>query len=163
MDRSNHSRVVVAVLAAVIAAWAIAASLYFARTGRLPIPIPRFERDALAHDLEVLTVEGDVLFAYRSAVILPAGTAVLDEVADLVGAHSEFGVFVDGHADSRGEAEYNLELSLRRAEAVVAYLVEQGIARAQLHARGFGETSPRAPNTTDEGRSRNRRVEFRLQ
>jgi outer membrane protein OmpA-like peptidoglycan-associated protein len=96
-------------------------------------------------------------------VILPPGATVLDEVADLVGAHPDFGVFVDGHADSTGDAEYNRALSLRRAEAVVVYLVNRGVTESQLRARGFGESAPRASNATDEGRARNRRVEFRLQ
>lgn len=163
MERSSQRRTLVTVLVAAIVVWAVAAALYFARTGRLPIPLPDFERDALAHDLEQLTVDGDVLFAYRSAAILDGGTATLDEVADLIVAHPNFAVYVDGHADSTGENEYNQELSLRRAEAVVTYLVAAGVDPGQLAPRGFGETRPRAPNTSPEGRADNRRVEFTLQ
>lgn len=163
MDTSTRRRTLVSVLVAMVVAWLIVAALYFMRTGRLPIPVPRFERDALAHDLEELTVDGDVLFAYRSATILDGGAEILDRVAELVAAHPDFGIYVDGHADATGEDEYNRALSLRRAEAVVAHLVDRGVTAGRLLARGFGESRPRAPNDTPEGRAANRRVEFTLE
>lgn len=66
---------------------------------------------------------------------------------------------VEGHTDATGPADYNLELSQRRATAVVDYLVERGIEPERLLARGFGETQPR---TSDPGNRANRRVETRL-
>ncbi len=143
--------------------WSVAAGLYFLRTGRLPIPLPDFERDALAHDLEELTVDGDVLFEYRSTRIRDGGHEVLAGVADLLLAHPDFDVFVDGHADATGEAEDNRVLGLRRAEAVVAELVGLGVPTDRLSPRGFGEARPRATNDTDAGRALNRRVEFVLE
>lgn len=146
----------------VVVVWGIAAGLYFLRTGRFPVPLPDFERDALAHDLEELTVAGDVLFEYRSTVIRSEGERLLDGVARLLVAHPGFDVFVDGHADSTGEPDDNRVLSQRRAEAVVTYLVGAGVPADQLTARGYGDIRPRAVNDTDEGRALNRRVEFTL-
>ena len=143
--------------------WAVAAGLYYLRTGTFPLPLPQFERDALAHDLAELTVEGDVLFEYRSTAIRPGGQDLLDEIAVLLVDHPDFEVFVDGHADSSGNAVDNRALSQRRAEAVVAYLVEVGVPADQLTPRGFGDTRPRSDNLTDAGRTLNRRVEFTLQ
>ena len=67
-----------------------------------------------------------------------------------------------GHTDSRGTPAYNLKLSQDRAAAVRAYLIAQGIPAARLVAKGYGETQPLAPNTTDPGRALNRRTELRV-
>ena len=69
-------------------------------------------------------------------------------------------VEVQGHCDIRGGHEYNMGLSQRRAEAVRDYLVSKGIEASKLVARGYGLTRPIADNTTKEGMSQNRRVEF---
>lgn len=67
---------------------------------------------------------------------------------------------VQGHTDDRGSAEYNLDLSTRRAAAVLEYLVEKGVGRDRLVSEGYGEAKPRQLNRTAEGRASNRRVEF---
>ncbi len=69
---------------------------------------------------------------------------------------------MDGYSDSAGEAEYNLDLSYRRARAVVEYLASQGVPRERLEYRGYGEVNPVAPNDSPEGRALNRRVEFTI-
>ena len=78
------------------------------------------------------------------------------------GDHRLFVVEIEGHTDFRSSADYNLELSRRRAQAVVGWLVSQGIDDERLEARGYGESRPIADNQTVEGRSRNRRVEVVL-
>ncbi|MGM0649194.1 MAG: OmpA family protein [Bacteroidota bacterium] len=69
---------------------------------------------------------------------------------------------INAHSDSTSSAQYNLKLSQKRAEAVLNYLVEKGIPKKQLRAKGYGETRPIATNTTPEGRAKNRRTEFRI-
>jgi OmpA-OmpF porin, OOP family len=68
---------------------------------------------------------------------------------------------IEGHTDSNGSAEYNQDLSERRAKAVREYLVSKGVAGSRLTAEGVGETRPIADNTNAEGRAQNRRVVLR--
>jgi outer membrane protein OmpA-like peptidoglycan-associated protein len=103
-----------------------------------------------------------VYFQLDKAIIEQRSYALLDNVAAVLGAHPKLVVQVEGHTDSRGDAAHNMDLSQRRAQAVVDYLVAKGLARAQLQARGFGATRPIADNATDDGRSHNRRVAFTI-
>ncbi|HPE99105.1 MAG TPA: OmpA family protein, partial [Bacteroidales bacterium] len=66
------------------------------------------------------------------------------------------------HTDNIGSDAYNLDLSNRRAESVVSFLIKSGISKDRLVAKGYGESQPVATNTTDEGRQANRRTEFRI-
>ncbi|WP_428261769.1 OmpA family protein [Haliangium sp.] len=102
-----------------------------------------------------------VHFANNQDRILPKSNSLLENVAEVLRAHPEFGrVRVEGHSDNRGNAAHNLDLSQRRAEAVVTFLVERGVSRERLEARGYGETQPIQDNRTAAGRAANRRVEF---
>jgi outer membrane protein OmpA-like peptidoglycan-associated protein len=108
--------------------------------------------------LEILDI---VYFETSKAIILARSNALLDNVAAVLTAHPEISkIRVEGHTDDRGADKSNLDLSQRRAQAVVAYLVRKGVAATRLEAAGFGETQPIAPNDTTENRARNRRVEF---
>ena len=78
-------------------------------------------------------------------------------MAKLQGMNTEVMIAV-GHTDSKGSNEYNDKLSLRRSNAVKAYLVSKGLDPARLYTEGKGETQPVADNATDEGRAKNRRV-----
>jgi outer membrane protein OmpA-like peptidoglycan-associated protein len=68
---------------------------------------------------------------------------------------------IGGHTDNQGARGYNMKLSARRAEAVKAWLVAKGIAASRITTAGYGDTHPLVPNTSDENRARNRRVELR--
>jgi outer membrane protein OmpA-like peptidoglycan-associated protein len=70
---------------------------------------------------------------------------------------------VEGHSDSKGNKDHNLELSARRAEAVRTYLVSQGVNSSRISSQGLGFSRPIAPNKTAEGRANNRRVEIVVQ
>jgi len=108
-----------------------------------------------------ITIADTVHFEYDRAVIKAESLAILDAVASLLAARDVIKqVEVQGHTDNQGEAAYNLDLSQRRAAAVVAYLESRGVARGRLAPKGLGEAVPIAANATGEGRARNRRVQF---
>ena len=87
----------------------------------------------------------------------------MNNVAQVINNHPEITlVRVEGHTDDRGDDDYNMDLSRRRAEAVVAYLVRKDVDAGRLRAAGFGETNAIETNDTREGRAANRRVEFNL-
>jgi len=104
----------------------------------------------------------DVTFAVDSTTISPSFRAALDEVAASLQKYPNSLVDVMGHTDSTGSDAYNLDLSRRRAEAVVNHLVSRGVSRARLASVGYGEQYPRADNATEQGRALNRRVEIRI-
>lgn len=104
----------------------------------------------------------DVNFEFDSARLLVSSQAILDKIASGLKGQPKIRVEVAGHTDSKGSDAYNQSLSDRRAAAVRAYLISQGVAPAQLVARGYGEKQPETTNDTDEGRAQNRRVEMRV-
>ncbi len=102
-----------------------------------------------------------ILFEFDSAEILPDSRPALTEIAKLMGANPDLEILVVGHTDNAGSHDYNMSLSSRRAEAVRAALIgDFGISPSRLSAHGVGFLSPTAPNTTEDGRARNRRVEL---
>jgi outer membrane protein OmpA-like peptidoglycan-associated protein len=101
-----------------------------------------------------------VHFDFNRANIRSQDEAVLDEAAGSLKSHPNLSVDVNGYCDSIGKARYNLRLSERRADAVVKYLAEHGIAESRLSPHGFGKTDFVASNSTEEGRAQNRRVEL---
>lgn len=103
-----------------------------------------------------------IQFAVNSAEILPESQGTLDEAIAVLTTLKEGTRFeVGGHTDSDGDAGYNLDLSQRRAESVVAYLVAGGVDEAMLKAVGYGETSLKVdPEVTNEDKQANRRIEF---
>lgn len=102
-----------------------------------------------------------IYFNTDKAEIKPESYAVLKSVADYLKENSDVNIQVIGHTDSQGEDEYNLQLSERRAQAVIHALVHQFIIEeVRLSATGMGEAQPVDDNTTEKGRANNRRVEF---
>lgn len=110
-------------------------------------------------------LKGDnkINFAYNSAGIEgKPSLALLDTMASAASQCSNFRITVEGHTDSDGSDVYNLDLSQRRAQSVVDYLVAHGVNSANIVAKGFGETTPIASNATAAGKARNRRIEFKV-
>jgi outer membrane protein OmpA-like peptidoglycan-associated protein/curli biogenesis system outer membrane secretion channel CsgG len=102
-----------------------------------------------------------ILFDTDSDRIKPESAAVLQSIARGLQASPDLKVEIDGHTDSTGIAQHNMDLSKRRAEAVKTVLVSQfNIDASRLTTAGFGSSKPAAPNTTPEGKAQNRRVEF---
>jgi outer membrane protein OmpA-like peptidoglycan-associated protein len=112
---------------------------------------------------EQIVISQKVEFAVDTAQLLPESDAVLAEVVRALEEHPDIArVEVQGHTDDTGTAERNRELGQQRAEAVVAWLVAHGVAPERLSAKGYGTERPIADNSTEEGRTKNRRVEFRI-
>lgn len=106
--------------------------------------------------------EKPVYFDFDSSVLKPSETEALDKIVRALADHKEFGIQLDGFADSIGSDEYNLKLSERRANAVKSYLLKKGVSEKQIMTHGYGEAKPASDNGTKEGRRLNRRVEYRL-
>lgn len=102
----------------------------------------------------------NVLFDYDKSDIKPQAYPLLDEVAAILKKNPAMSIELQGHTDNVGSEEYNMGLSMRRANAVAKYLVGKGIMRNRMATTGFGFTKPVALNGTDFGRSLNRRVEI---
>jgi len=102
----------------------------------------------------------DVLFDTAQYTLKPGAREKLAKVSGIILAHPGLRIEVEGHTDSVGGDEYNMKLSENRADAVRTYLVDQGVARESVTARGFGKTTPAADNATAVGRQMNRRVEL---
>jgi len=103
----------------------------------------------------------NVLFDYDKSVIKSQGYPLLDEVVVILEKNPAMSIELQGHTDNVGGKEYNMALSMRRANAVAKYLVNKGILRNRLATTGFGFEKPVALNGTEFGRSLNRRVEIR--
>lgn len=102
-----------------------------------------------------------ILFDFDKANIKPESKAQLDEIAALLKADAKLKLLVAGHTDNQGGIAYNVDLSKRRADAVVTALTQQyGIAANRLLAQGMGSAAPIASNDTEQGRAKNRRVEL---
>jgi len=87
----------------------------------------------------------------------------MDELAKTIQENPQVQkVSIEGHASNEGQAQYNLALSKARAEAVRAYLVSKGVSADRLSSAGFGASKPIATNDNEEGREKNRRVEFHI-
>ncbi|WP_374263327.1 OmpA family protein [Zoogloea sp.] len=103
-----------------------------------------------------------VEFETGSATLTSAGRAILDEMADAIRRLGAPKIQLIGHTDNEGNRAANVALSMARANAVRAYLVEKGIPAANLNTAGAGPDRPVTSNATPEGRARNRRIEFHL-
>jgi len=104
-----------------------------------------------------------ILFATGKADILPESHSLLNEVATVIKAHPRLRrIEVAGHTDARGSGVMNQKLSEARAKAVWAFLVKAGVEPTRITHKGYGKNRPIADNNTDEGREKNRRVEFTI-
>ncbi len=99
-----------------------------------------------------------VLFAVNQSDLSPEASATISKLAGVLKSVDIHGAGIEGHTDSTGAADYNMQLSDRRAAAVKAEFVKVGLPAANMRAVGKGETQPIASNDTDDGRAQNRRV-----
>jgi OOP family OmpA-OmpF porin len=109
-----------------------------------------------------VTFAADAFFDFDKATLKPEGKAKLDDLAGKIKGVTLEVIIAVGHTDSVGSEAYNQRLSLRRAEAVKAYLVSKGIEANRVYTEGKGTKQPVADNKTAEGRAKNRRVEIEV-
>jgi len=109
-----------------------------------------------------VTYAADAFFDFDKSVLKPEGKAKLDDLVGKVKGINLEVIIAVGHTDSVGSDAYNQKLSVRRSEAVKAYLVSKGIEKNRVYTEGKGEKQPVADNKTKEGRAKNRRVEIEV-
>lgn len=120
-----------------------------------------------AKPLEIQTIKkgtpirlNDISFSTSSSILNGLCMDVLDELVMYLNTKSSMNISIHGHTDNRGEAQENIELSKERAKQVMDFLINEGVNENRLSYDGFGAKKPKVPNTTEEGRAINRRVEF---
>ncbi len=118
------------------------------------------EIEELQVNLDVLIAGKVVEFASQSFDLTEEGESLLDEILAALAQAPEIRVRIEGHTDSRGSTDANQQLSEDRANAVLAYLLAKGELAGRFDVVGYGEAQPTASNDTNEGRARNRRIEF---
>jgi OmpA-OmpF porin, OOP family len=106
----------------------------------------------------VVTLE-DVLFKVNGADLQPGAQVQLFRLVEFLKRNPDRKILIEGHTDSTGSSEYNLQLSLLRAESIQSFLVGSGVPADRVTAVGYGDTRPEAPNDSETGRQQNRRVE----
>jgi outer membrane protein OmpA-like peptidoglycan-associated protein len=133
-----------------------------------PAPAPRPMVIAANIQRVVTTEKGiavteKIQFDLNKAEILSASDSLLDEVAQVLKENPHvLELEIEGHTSSDGKAEHNQKLSQERAEAVKAALEKRGVAAERLSAKGYGSSRPVADDATEEGREKNRRVDFTI-
>jgi outer membrane protein OmpA-like peptidoglycan-associated protein len=111
----------------------------------------------------ILNMPSNITFDFDSAQLKPQFDNTLDSVTLVLNQYTSTLITIRGYTDSIGSAQYNQQLSERRALAVAQYLAQKGVAQQRLAAVGFGKSNPIASNATPEGRAQNRRVELELE
>ncbi len=122
--------------------------------------VRNFELDRVEVGAKV--VLQNIYFETAKATLLPESYVTLNSVVRLLETNPTLRLEISGHTDNVGSAKYNTKLSQERAKSVVDYLNQNGIGEGRLEYKGYGFEFPIAPNTTDEGRAKNRRVEFKI-
>lgn len=123
-----------------------------------PPPPPKATASATAIDLSET-----VQFETESAVLLDRSKQLLDDVARELGEHPEIKkIQIEGHTDSVASPRHNMKLSRERIASVRSYLIGKGVEPNRLTTKAFGETKPIASNKTEDGRAKNRRVDFKI-
>ncbi|GJI95774.1 membrane protein [Duganella caerulea] len=127
-----------------------------------PTPAPAPKPAAPVPTAQKVSFAADAFFDFDKAVLKPEGKAKLDDVTSKLGSINLEVIIAVGHTDSVGSDEYNQKLSVRRAEAVKAYIISKGVEANRVYTEGKGEKQPVADNKTAEGRAKNRRVEIEV-
>ncbi|NLI16682.1 MAG: OmpA family protein [candidate division Zixibacteria bacterium] len=109
-----------------------------------------------------ITFDSGILFDVNKSTLQPQAMANLQKLAVILNKYPDTEILVEGHTDNTGSDEYNMDLSLRRAQSVSNYLASLQVLQTRIHTNGYGESQPIATNETPEGRQLNRRVEVAI-
>jgi len=128
---------------------------------------PNAEGKTIRKDIDLSPLQGGgerllVFFDYDKAELKTESYPELERVIELMRDNPAIKMTFEGHTDDQGSDDYNMDLSKRRAKAVMDYVVNGGIDKGRVHSEGFGESRPLAQGTTDEARAMNRRVEMKV-
>lgn len=107
-----------------------------------------------------VTFDSGLLFGFDQSKLSASSESDLDSLAKTLNKYPDTNIIIDGHTDDTGPDKYNMKLSMERAASVESYLKKKGVNGSRLATRGLGESSPKSDNTTETGRSENRRVEI---
>ena len=127
-----------------------------------PVVVPPAAAAPAAPVSEKVTFAADAFFDFDKSVLKPEAKAKMDDLVAKTGAVALEVIIAVGHTVAAGTDDYNQKLSVRRSEAVKAYLVGKGIEKNRVYTEGKGEKQPVADNKTSEGRAKNRRVEIEV-
>ncbi len=111
---------------------------------------------------KITVVLKNVFFEFNSFELLPDSYAELNKVVEYMNDNPSMKIEIGGHTDNVGSKEYNKNLSTKRAKSVYDYLIEKGISKERLTYKGYDFSTPIADNTSEEGRAKNRRTEFKV-
>jgi outer membrane protein OmpA-like peptidoglycan-associated protein len=109
-----------------------------------------------------ITFSSGIMFDVDRAVLKDQYKGEISELATILNKYEDTNILLEGHTDSTGTEEYNLELSKKRSQSVANYLATQNVNPTRFTIMGYGESQPIASNETSEGRSQNRRVEVAI-
>ncbi|WP_339837320.1 OmpA family protein [uncultured Maribacter sp.] len=130
---------------------------------RIEEEIPGAEVKRVGEGINVtFNEDAGVYFATNKSNVQGTSATTLDKLAGIFKEYPNSNVLVEGHTDSAGADEYNLNLSKQRAESVTNYLISKGIASNRFDTKWYGETQPVGDNTTTDGKAKNRRVELAI-
>ena len=130
---------------------------------RIEEEIPGAEVTRVGEGINVtFNEDAGVYFDTNKSTVKGTSAETLNRLAGIFKEYPKSYILVEGHTDSAGSDEYNMTLSKQRAESVTSYLVSQGIDASRFTTKWYGETQPKADNSTAEGKSKNRRVELAI-
>ena len=130
---------------------------------RIEEEIPGAEVKRVGEGINVtFNEEAGVYFATNKSNVQGTSATTLDKLAGIFKEYPKSNILVEGHTDSAGADEYNMNLSKQRAESVSNYLISKGIDASRFDTKWYGETQPVGDNTTTEGKAKNRRVELAI-
>ncbi|MCL2283218.1 MAG: OmpA family protein [Fibromonadales bacterium] len=123
-----------------------------------PLEAERRRLEALMNKI----MSDDVYFEYDQATLTAAAKDILVEVGDILKRENRFTILTEGHTDERGTESYNMGLGMRRADAVVKFLTNYGVASSRLTKVSYGEEQPKAGGSSEDAYAQNRRAAFRV-
>jgi outer membrane protein OmpA-like peptidoglycan-associated protein len=121
--------------------------------------VPNAKVERVGEGIEV-EFNSKILFDYDKALLKPEAKNGLNDLVTILKKYPDTNIEIQGHTDNKGTDGYNEELSMRRANGVMMYLIDKGVASSRMNPKAYGENSPKYTNDTEDGRSQNRRVEF---
>ncbi len=121
--------------------------------------VPNAKVERVGEGIEV-EFNSKILFDYDKALLKDDAKTSLGDLVTILKKYPDTNIEIQGHTDNKGSDEYNEALSMRRANGVMVYLIDKGVANSRINPKSLGEKFPKYANDTEDGRSQNRRVDF---